>query len=84
MKKRDGTPVAALSLLLSLVRSSQDYVFSITTDVTKGLPAELQDLKTLAASKDEEVAKHASQLLEAIAGWKSLDSKGCAQCTRVL
>ena len=77
MKKRDGTPVAALSLLLSLVRSSQDYLFSVTTNVVKSLPAEIKDLKSLAASKDEEVAKRATQLSEAIAGWTSLDSKGC-------
>lgn len=76
LKKRDGTPVAALSLLTSLVRSSQDYLFSVTVDVVESLPAQIQDLTSLRSSDNKEVAQNAQKLADAIAEWKSLDSSG--------
>jgi hypothetical protein len=81
MKKRDGTPVAALSLLTSLVRSSQGYIFLTATDASKSPQPPIQDLSSLASSENEEVAKRAKELEDAVAQWQALDGKGYAGST---
>jgi histidinol-phosphate/aromatic aminotransferase/cobyric acid decarboxylase-like protein len=71
MKKRDGTPVAALSLLTSFVRSANEFVFDASPDVTSAFPEALQDLESLPSSDDAEVSQNAAQLSQLIADWKT-------------